>query len=59
MNRRSCRGCIYHRTLTDEVRGKKYCNFMLDTGEKRGCSPVNCTRYTKGELPKRKVQPIV
>lgn len=45
MNRESCKGCIHHKNLTGDYRDKKkYCNYMLDTGEKRGCPPDKCTR---------------
>lgn len=36
------KGCIYYGKSTDS------CDYYLITGVRRGCSPDNCTRYTKG-----------
>ncbi len=39
-HRRSCQGCVYSLYLL----GYWYCGYCFYTGEKRGCSPENCTR---------------
>lgn len=46
MNRETCKGCVYHRTIGVD-RPEKFCHYIIDTGEPRGCSAKNCTRYTK------------
>lgn len=45
MNRKSCKGCRYFRSLAI---GRNYfvCHYMLDTGQSRGCDPGHCTKYT-------------
>lgn len=54
MTRASCEGCKYYLPLSvSSANSPKYCNFMLETGEKRGCSPENCTRKEVGTLPRR------
>lgn len=40
----NCTGCIYYRFLSGSANDAKGCHFMLDTGEKRGCSAEQCTR---------------
>jgi len=47
MNRKTCKGCVHHRPLGDN-RHEKYCNYIIDTGEPRGCPAEKCTRYTNG-----------
>jgi len=68
MNRETCKGCVYHRAFGDD-RHEKYCNYIIDTGEPRGCPAKKCTRYTNGhdrsnndneeeqEMPKGKKTP--
>lgn len=50
--RKKCKTCIY--------RGyPNGCDFILATGERRGCPASECTRYVKGKkikLPDRVVQ---
>ena len=51
----TCRGCVYYRSLSESSRGKPYCNYILDTGEPRGCPAENCEKkITMEEYMKRK-----
>lgn len=38
-----CKGCKYFRSLTDIKTSRRYCNYLLDTGEPRGSPPQECT----------------
>lgn len=49
MTRASCRGCIYYRPFAGNPGSLKYCNYLLDTGEVRGCPADKCDKYTKME----------
>lgn len=40
---KTCVGCAYYRPLYDN-RGESYCNYILDTGEPRGCPAENCNK---------------
>ena len=40
---KTCVGCAYYRPLYDN-KGESYCNYILDTGEPRGCPAKNCTK---------------
>lgn len=40
---KTCAGCAYYRPLYDN-RGESYCNYILDTGEPRGCPAENCNK---------------
>lgn len=40
---KTCVGCAYYRPLYDN-RGESYCNYILDTGEPRGCPAENCKK---------------
>lgn len=54
MTRASCKGCKYYLSLSvSDTKAPKYCNFMLETGEKRGCPPDKCTRKEVGTLTRR------
>lgn len=45
MNRKSCEGCRYFRSLS---MGEKYCicHYTLDTGQSRGCDAAHCDKYS-------------
>lgn len=50
MNRRKktkCAGCGHRRPITHSKDSFKICNYILDTGEPRGCPVEKCTHYTK------------
>ena len=53
---KTCKGCVYYRPLSESNnRGKPYCNYILDTGEPRGCPAENCEKkITMEEYMKRK-----
>ena len=53
---KTCVGCAYYRPLSESNnRGKPYCNYILDTGEPRGCPAENCEKkITMEEYMKRK-----
>lgn len=52
--RASCKGCKYLMTLSPSwPNTEKYCNYMLETGEKRGCPPEKCTRKEIGTIDRR------
>nr|DAR40350.1 MAG TPA: hypothetical protein [Caudoviricetes sp.] len=54
VNRKTCKGCVYYRPLA--THGDKfisYCNYMLDTGQKRNCSPEQCDKYTAQSTTKK------
>lgn len=40
---KTCVGCAYYRPLYDNI-GESYCNYILDTGEPRGCPAENCKK---------------
>lgn len=40
---KTCVGCAYYRPLYDNS-GESYCNYILDTGEPRGCPAENCKK---------------
>ena len=40
---KTCVGCAYYRPLDDNSR-ESYCNYILDTGEPRGCPAENCKK---------------
>ena len=44
MSRTSCKGCGHYRTFSGYCDGDRGCHYFLDTGEKRGCPPENCTK---------------
>lgn len=47
MNRhKRCEGCGHRRPITHSDTSIQICNYILDTGEPRGCSAENCTHYT-------------
>ena len=48
-----CNTCIY-RCWSDMATGNSTCDYMLITGERRGCKGGNdCTKYEKGDKKKR------
>ena len=53
---KTCKGCVYYRPLSESNnRGKPYCNYILDTGEPRGCPTENCDKkISMEEYMKRK-----
>lgn len=40
---KTCVGCVYYRPLYDNGR-ESYCNYILDTGEPRGCPAEKCKK---------------
>lgn len=51
---KTCVGCAYYRPLYDN-RGESYCNFILDTGESRGCPAENCKKKISMEEYMKKI----
>ena len=51
----TCRGCVYYRSLSENSPNlQPYCNYLLDTGEPRGCPAENCKKkLTLEEAMKR------
>lgn len=45
IERKSCRGCIYHKQLSNE--GIRYCDYLCMTGTPRGCPAAKCLRKEK------------
>ena len=41
----SCKGCRYRKIL---VKNRAACHYSIDTGELRGSSVANCSRYKFG-----------
>ena len=41
---KNCKGCIYRRPLRSNNTGQTVCNYLLDTGEVRGCPVDNCDK---------------
>lgn len=41
---KNCKGCIYRRPLRSNNTGQTVCNYLLDTGELRGCLADNCDK---------------
>lgn len=44
-NGKHCRSCAYS--------AGSYCDYLGIKGERRGCSPWNCTKYKKGHIKRR------
>ena len=54
---KTCRGCVYYRSLSESSRGKPYCNYLLDTGNTRDCPAESCDKkLTKEEAMKKLTQ---
>lgn len=51
---KTCVGCAYYRPLCDN-RGESYCNYILDTGEPRGCPAENCNKKISMEEYMKKI----
>ena len=51
----TCKGCVYYRPLSESSRGKPYCNYILDTGEPRGCPAEKCTKKISMEEYMKKI----
>lgn len=51
MNRKSCKGCIYHKGGNDTKSGGgiKFCHYMLITGKSRGCPADKCDKKVVDE----------
>lgn len=48
-NNARCLRCVYHGILSGSKDGIICCNYLLATGERRGCPPgVSCTRFHAG-----------
>ena len=42
---KTCKGCVYYRSLSENSPNlQPYCNYLLDTGEPRGCPAKNCNK---------------
>ena len=42
---KTCVGCAYYRSLSENSPNlQPYCNYLLDTGEPRGCPAENCKK---------------
>lgn len=41
---KNCKGCIYRRSLRSNNAGQTVCNYLLDTGEVRGCPADKCDK---------------
>lgn len=41
---KNCKGCIYRRPLRSNNTGQTVCNYLLDTGELRGCPADKCDK---------------
>ena len=42
---KTCNGCVYYRSLSEKSPNlQPYCNYLLDTGEPRGCPAENCKK---------------
>lgn len=53
---KTCKGCAHYRSLSESNnRGKPYCNYILDTGEPRGCPAENCEKKTSLEEYMKKI----
>lgn len=55
---KTCKGCVYYRSLSENSPNlQPYCNYLLDTGEPRGCPAENCDKkLTKEEAIKKLTQ---
>ena len=51
---KTCVGCAHYRPLYDN-RGESYCNYILDTGEPRGCPAENCKKKISMEDYMKKI----
>lgn len=51
---KTCVGCAYYRPLYDNS-GESYCNYILDTGEPRGCPAENCKKKISMEEYMKKI----
>ena len=51
---KTCAGCAYYRPLYDNG-GESYCNYILDTGEPRGCPAENCKKKISMEEYMKKI----
>ena len=51
---KTCVGCAYYRPLYDNS-GESYCNYILDTGEPRGCPAENCKEKISMEEYMKKI----
>ena len=55
---KSCKGCVYWRSLTTKNKSiYMACHYLLETGEQRGCSAVNCNKYTYDDGRKKDGKP--
>ena len=52
---KTCRGCVYFRSLSENKPNlKHYCNYLLDTGNTRDCPAESCDKkLTKEEVMKK------
>lgn len=42
IKRRICKYCVYFDNGADNTMGSRYCNFFVDEGHCRCCSPLEC-----------------
>ena len=55
---RICRYCIHFDAGDDRQMGSRYCNFFVDEGHCRCCSPLECKEkgyFQPGKRPQRRV----
>lgn len=46
---RMCDKCIYVMRIAGGTPGQALCNYLGITGKMRGCSPINCKKFTPGK----------
>ena len=53
---KTCVGCAYYRSLSENSPNlQPYCNYLLDTGEPRGCPAENCKKKISMEEYMKKI----
>ena len=53
---KTCKGCVYYRSLSENSPNlQPYCNYLLDTGEPRGCPAENCKKKISMEEYMKKI----
>lgn len=53
---KKCKSYDHYRALSAAL-GVKCCNYILDTGKPRGCSPQDCDKWTaRGRKPKTEAE---
>lgn len=58
--RKSCKGCIYRRSLGTTNPNFNVCHYLYDTGEPRGCPADKCTKkITQAQLMEQRKKEAV